>query len=207
MTKQQERKQARTVMKLLTPIVTRCRTFVFEVQHGSSLPAISQDFRGNAKHLHVLKLECEFYDGDKTLFYGAAPEIPEGEEFKCPCLTTLALDGNTFRDAYFASWTKQFKSTYLNSLSIYGLSPPDAENVGDDFDLDALCQGLRDIGFIHHLTLHDHNHFYVEGASYSGGDSDLTWDNLTLIGHGMEDFLVVTYPVLLLPPIWLRSRL
>ena len=188
--REQEMKRARAVMMLLTPIITRCRTFVFDVRHSSSLPVISKDFRGNAEHLRVLKLECEVDDGARTPFYGV-PEIPEGEEFKCPSLTTLAMDGITFMDACFVSWTKQFKSTYLDSLSIYGLSPQLIDDDTYEFNNMAFCGGLAEIGFIRHLTL-DNLDILSDGVVQ---DQEHTWDNLTLIGNHprmVEDFLAIT---------------
>lgn len=93
---EKENSRAEAVMKLLAPLIPRCRCCVFDVTYSSSLPYISQYFRGHAADLRVLKLHCRIDDRSRP---PPVPEILAEENFTFPLLTTIALEGSTFMDA------------------------------------------------------------------------------------------------------------
>ena len=74
-------------------LIPRCPSFVFGMKYSSSLPYISQNFRGNAPHLRVLKLQCMINDGSSPP--PPVPKMPAEEKFTFFLLTIATLDGDT----------------------------------------------------------------------------------------------------------------
>ncbi|CAA7266336.1 unnamed protein product [Cyclocybe aegerita] len=185
----QEKTRAKKVIKLLRPLVPRCRSFVFDVKYSSSLPFISQDFRGTASHLRVLKLQCRV--DKKNIACPRVPKIKRKDEFVFPRLSVLVLDGTTFMDACnISSFGNQLKDMYLDTLSISRLTAPnpdDDEDEGDEdgpagFDMYSLAAHLANIGYIRHLTLAYIDVAYDPGTA-DQGEHQWRIDNLTIKGQ------------------------
>jgi hypothetical protein len=197
-----ENSRAEAVMKLLAPLIPRCRCFVFDVTYSSSLPYISQYFRGHAADLRVLKLQSKIDDSSRP---PPVPEILEEENFTFPTLTTIALEGSTFMDACnVSSWREQLKTLAIDTFSITKLdvSLPD-ENEDDDendedelFDLYALAKNLSNIGFIRTLML---SNVYIpwRTGDFDEGSYEIKVNNLLVAGdveiEFMEEFLLITF--------------
>ena len=145
-----ENRQSQRVMARLAPLIPRCRSFIFQAEHSSSLPRLSRDFRGNAPHLRVLKLQCVIDDGEPYEPIRTNDiNIPPSEQFQFPVLTTIALDGPTFMDACnIPSWNGQVSKLLIDSLSISFISVPE-----DDYHLAGLVENLAEFKYIRHLTL------------------------------------------------------
>ena len=194
---ERENSRVEAVMKLLAPLIPRCRCFVFDVKYSSSLPYISQDFRGHAPDLRVLKLQCMIDDGRSRL--PLAPEIPAEEEFTFPLLTTLALDGCTFMDACSVpSWKNQLNALVIDTLSISNFTASDVDRDEDEdseeddedepFDLYALVSNLSHIGFIRNLILDNVNTTWRTG-DFDEGCYEIQLNNLTIIGNQAIEYM------------------
>ncbi|CAA7266337.1 unnamed protein product [Cyclocybe aegerita] len=174
------------IMECLAPIVPQCRSFVFKVKYSSSLPLISQQFRGRAPHLRVLKLVCE-EDTDEDLPCVLPDDIPKDEEFVFPLLTTIHLDGYTFMDACnLPSWKAQLAKMSIDTLTLSNFTAPMQD---EEFDLAEFSSALADIGHIRHLTLSDYRVGFTEGDS-NEGYNPLNVDSLTV--ENLEDIQFMT---------------
>jgi len=174
-------------MAILGPALSQCRSFVVDVKYSTSLPFLSRYLRGSAEHLRILKLQCDVDDAEDV----ELPSIPEQHAVKFPLLSIAVFDGVTFLDAcHIESFTEQFKSLSLSTLSISNLSVPEDEEV----DLYTLC-GHCQFGFIRHLILRNINAGYDPGTIDSG-QYEPKVNCVTLIGHDLvftEEFLLATY--------------
>ncbi len=174
---EEEAAQASSVMKILSPVVPRCRSFVFDVEHSSSLSVISKNFRGLAEHLRVLKLACRALFLPRSLWM----------------VTHLWMPASSHRGR-----TNSANRVLIACPST--VSPPDPEEVDDEgyegYDLYKLCQCLSNIGYIRHLTLENIWIAYEDGtADTSGYEQALKWDNNTLTGNDQEfvmEFIIAT---------------
>ncbi|KAJ3504809.1 hypothetical protein NLJ89_g7746 [Agrocybe chaxingu] len=188
----QEQSRAREIMKILAPLVPRCRSFVFDTKYSSSLPFISQYFRGTAPHLRVLKLQCQ--TERRNVECPEIPTIKPEDEFTFPRLTTIVLDGCTFMDACrVPSWTRQVKSLYLDTLSISLLSVPDSHD--DQFDMYKFADYLAKIGYIRHLSL-AHIEIAYDPGTEDEGYHQYKVDNLTIENQDqpwLEEFNLITF--------------
>ncbi|CAA7266360.1 unnamed protein product [Cyclocybe aegerita] len=172
---EQEQARSRQIMKILAPLVPRYRTFVFDAKYSSSLPFISQYFRGTALHLQI-------------------PTIKPEDEFTFPRLTTVVLDGCTFMDACrVPSWTRQVKDLYLDTLSISLLSVPDSHD--DEYDMYKFADYLAKIGYIRHLSL-AHIEIAYDPGTEDEGYHQYKVDNLTIENQDqpwLEEFNLITF--------------
>jgi hypothetical protein len=200
---EREASRVEAVMKLLAPLIPRSRCFVFNVKYSSSLPYISQDFRGHAPDLRVLKLQCMIDDGRSRP--PPAPEIAAEEEFTFPLLTTVALDGCTFMDACnVPSWKNQLNVLVIDTLSISNFTAPgvnrdedeDSDDEDEPFDLYALVNNLSHIGFIRNLILNNVNTALRTG-DFDEGCYEIQLNNLTVIGNQdieyMQELHLITF--------------
>ena len=191
------------LMPLLLPLIPRCRSFIIDMKYNTSLPGIFQ-FRGHAPYLRVLKLQCGFWDPDYDSYPSSPPaELSAEEVFTFPLLTTLALDGNTFRDAFNApSWRHQLKTMVIDTLSISDPDKCSSYGYDDDdddehpFDLYALASNLSNIAFIRTLTLNNINTPWRTGH-HAKGVYQIHMDNLIvsrqLNEEYTEEFNLVTF--------------
>ena len=186
-------------MKLRVLLIPRCRCFVF---NGSSLPYLSQDFRGHAPHLRVLKLECMIDDGSSRP--PPAPEIAAEGEFTFPVLSALTLGGSTFMDACnVPSWRRQLEALVIDTLSISNLTGPGADGNEDEdndedepFGLYTFAKNLSDIGFVRHRIFDNVNttwqRDYLEEGVYS-----MKLNNFTVVGKQdieyVEELHLITF--------------
>ena len=186
------------LMPLLLPLIPRCRSFIIDMKYNTSLPGIFQ-FRGHAPYLRALELQCGFRDPD----YHPRPSSPPAEEvFTFPLLTTLALDGDTFRDpCNVPSWRHQLETLVIDTLSITDLDKgddddDDEEEEEEPFDLYALVRNLSNIGFIRNLILNNINMPWRIG-DYDEGVYQIHMDNLIILGQldpeYMQEFHLVTF--------------
>jgi len=157
--KHEEKQIAQDVMKIISPILYRCRTLVFKLLYGSSLPVISQDFSGNAPDLLLLKLQCRIREDEITTpvkgpIIGPDLFARSQDRFTTPNLTILALDGLTFADAFLIpSWVAQMANLSLDKLSISHCGP--SHTLYNAFDVYFLLDSLSSIAHIRHLILDD----------------------------------------------------
>ncbi|KAJ3509940.1 hypothetical protein NLJ89_g4953 [Agrocybe chaxingu] len=197
----QEKTRAKKIMKLLRPLIPRCRSFVFDVEYSSSLPFISQSFRGTAPRLRVLKLQCRVDTKDAVL--PRVPKIKRKDEFIFPRLSTVVLDGATFMDACnIPSFMRQLKDMYLDTLSISRLTAPNPDDEDEDdeydpagFDIYNLADHLANIGYTRHLTLAYIDVAYDPGTE-EGGEHQWRVDNLTIKGQDepwVEELNCITF--------------
>ena len=119
MNDEDERARVMMGMQAIAPHMHRCRSIMFNVQFSSSLPSFPNDFHGNAEYLESLILNCLEDDG------GAVSTVSEmslspvyREPFQCPHLSSLAIDGRNYFNAYQqnVNWTEMFP--VISALSI-----------------------------------------------------------------------------------------
>ncbi|KAF9552699.1 hypothetical protein CPC08DRAFT_714379 [Agrocybe pediades] len=160
--KQREHQIIHHLMNIISPIVKRCRTLVFNLKYSSSLPLLSQDFSGPAPDLLVLKT---------PITQLKEPTITD--PFIVPKLSVLALDGLTFPDAFLLpTWASQMKGINLDTLSISHLGPIGHFNTKRLLEYCALPSRIR------HLILDD---LHLEpGHLSSSSQEDLNSSRLDL---------------------------
>ncbi|KAF9527114.1 hypothetical protein CPB83DRAFT_856772 [Crepidotus variabilis] len=196
-----ENTTSREVMNILAPFVRGCCSFVFKVKYSSSLPLLSRDFRGDAKQLRRLELSCEIVENSRNSFNPKVLGLTKkSSKFTFPRLTTLVMDGNTFMDACLTpTWLEQLKKTSFDSLSIYGLSPPDPDEIDDSryegFDLYQLVDVLTQIKHIRYLTLDSLGVGYEDGEAADNA-RPINVDSISLLHHDpvfIMEFLLATF--------------
>jgi hypothetical protein len=109
---EEEAERMRDVMDALKPHLPRCQHIFIHTLHSSSLPSLRHDFSGHCPFLTQLKLESEFDDGLNTIAH--VQSLPQ-QDFTCPAIYTLLIDGPNFREIalkdYRVWWGKAFKPT------------------------------------------------------------------------------------------------
>lgn len=109
------------VMDKLRPHLSRCQYIFIHTFRSSSLPSLRHDFSGHCSFLTQLKLECNIDDGFNILAHDQ--HLPS-EQFTCPAIYTLLIDGPNFREivmkGHKAWWMNAFKS--VRTLRIQNLT-------------------------------------------------------------------------------------
>ncbi|PPQ69449.1 hypothetical protein CVT26_002859 [Gymnopilus dilepis] len=191
--REREESLAKAVTKACAPLLPRCRSFIFDVLHTTSLPYISQNFEGHCPHLGVLKLEARIDDEDLNTLPHTA-DIKSARSFTFPNLFSLALDGYTFMDAIrLPSFKAQMKDLSIDTLSICSFTSPEDNDDGYE-DVEDFAMDLSKIGYIRHLTLGVD--ILADPGKYESGDCEIALDHLTIYGADyemMEDFSNVTF--------------
>ena len=95
---QHEKARVASVVAIITPQLCRCQKLRVDASLSSSLPSFSSSFHGDAPLLEELLLECDVDDGG---FEAAIvpPGTQKTEQFQCPALRKLAIDGRNFYNA------------------------------------------------------------------------------------------------------------
>ncbi|PPQ69450.1 hypothetical protein CVT26_002860 [Gymnopilus dilepis] len=194
-----ESTRSKEVMEVLAPLIPKCISFVFLVLHSSSLPCISQYFRGEAPNLCALKLKAML--DDKNFKLPPLPNIPAGEVFKFPRLTNLELFGYTFMDTCrMMSWRTQIHELSLDTVVISNFTAPPPPKDEDEEPakesiwvqelIDGLSQHISNIGYVRHLTLCDLTFPPLETVPFENPPRTeiLPADNLTMDNIG-ESFI------------------
>jgi len=92
----EEGRRTRGVMDILKPHIHRCTEIVFQVIHGSSLPAVSVDLQDISSALTELHLECEHDNGAPSI-----EAVMHGEPRRIKSkldLNAITLHGHTILD-------------------------------------------------------------------------------------------------------------
>jgi hypothetical protein len=108
-----------TIMNILGPHLHRIHGLCFDVTFTSSLPSFPYCFRGSAPILERLELLCRKDDGGRDSGIPIHLSITEPEEFECPKLVCLTIDG---RNHYKVSvmdpeWTDTFSDIEVVTIS------------------------------------------------------------------------------------------
>jgi hypothetical protein len=96
---QPELTQIIAIMNILGPHLHRIHDLRFDVTFSSSLPSFPSDFRGSATILERLELRCRQDDGGRDRNILIALPTTEHEEFECPKLVYLVIDGRNFLES------------------------------------------------------------------------------------------------------------
>jgi len=95
----EEGQRTKEIIELMKPHLRRCFSIIFDVLHGSSLPAPSRDLVGIGEDLSQLVLACQFDDGDPSWLSNADSEpIEDKDNPSVITLTELQLHGHTIPD-------------------------------------------------------------------------------------------------------------
>lgn len=109
------------VMDKLKPHLSRCQYIFIHTLRSSSLPSLRHDFSSHCPFLTQLKLECNIDDGLNILVHDQ--HLPS-EQFTCPVIYTLLIDGPNFREIVMKGhktwWINAFKS--VRTLRIQNLT-------------------------------------------------------------------------------------
>jgi hypothetical protein len=94
--------------------------------YSSSLPSFLTDFHGTATILECLDFQCREDDGGPDL--NTSVTLTDHEQFTCPQLTTLYIDGRNYYEACRrdAHWTDTIAT--IKSLSISYFNPQPGES-------------------------------------------------------------------------------
>ena len=120
MNAEDERARVMMGMQAIAPHMHRCRSIMFNVQFSSSLPSFPNDFHGNAEYLESLILNCLEDDGGAVSTVSEMSLSPvHREPFQCPHLSSLAIDGRNYFNAYQqnVNWAEMFPVIYALSIS------------------------------------------------------------------------------------------
>jgi hypothetical protein len=122
-----ERSRIIAIMNILDSHLHLIRELCFDVMFSSSLPSFPYCFRGSAPILKRLELRCKEDDGGHDSGTPIHSSITEHEQFQCPELTSLVIDGRNYYEAcnYDATWMDDFSSVV--NLTISRFKPCRAE--------------------------------------------------------------------------------
>jgi len=136
-------------MNLIFPHIHRIRELSINAMFGSALPSILTDFHGIATMMLNLELQCQEDDGGSNRRESLA--LTDREEFRCPKLKHLVIDGRNWYEAFKSDpqWTEKVAS--VTELTICHFKP----NPGESFFPHELLHPLSDISNIHTLCIKD----------------------------------------------------
>jgi hypothetical protein len=110
-------------MNLIAPHIHRIRELSINVMFSSSLPSILTDFHGTATMMFKLELHCREDDGgpDRRAF----DALTAREEFRCPKLKYLTIDGRNCYEACRSDpqWTKGIANVVRMTISHFHPHP------------------------------------------------------------------------------------
>jgi hypothetical protein len=136
-------------MNLIFPHIHRIRELSINVMFSSSLPSILTDFHGTAAMMLNLKLQCRADDGGA--YRSESVALTDREEFRCPQLRRLAIDG---RNCYEVckndpQWTTKIASIVKLTISHFHPNP------GESFSARELLLPLPAIAELESLRIAD----------------------------------------------------
>jgi hypothetical protein len=136
-------------MDLIVPHIHRIRKLSINVMFSSSLPSFPTDFHGTAAAMRNLELQCKEDDGGSHLRESVA--LTDREEFRCPKLEYLAIDGRNCYEACRSDpqWTDKIDN--VTGLTITHFHP----NPGESFSLRDLLLPLTTISHLASLRIAD----------------------------------------------------
>jgi hypothetical protein len=123
-----ERSRITEIMNILSRHFDVIHELRFDVTFSSSLPSFPSDFHGSAAILDHLELRCRVDDGGRDRDAPLDLSIAEHEEFKCPELVQLVIDGRNYYEATWmdAGWTS--KISHIVELTISHFRPHPGES-------------------------------------------------------------------------------
>jgi hypothetical protein len=152
-----ERSQVIAIMNIIVPHIHRIRDLRINVMFSSSLPSILRDFHGTATMMLNLQLQCMEDDGGVGRTESVA--LTDLEEFQCPNLQYLVIDG---RNCYEASrsdpqWTDKIANIWRLAISHFHPNPGESFST-QELLLPFLTPKLDKLR-ITDLVLHPSHHF------------------------------------------------
>jgi hypothetical protein len=146
-----EKAQILSIMNIIGSHIHRIRTLRFEVMFSSSLPSFPTDFHGTATILNRLELQCKADEGGSDNSISAALSIPAHEEFECPILSLLVIDGRNYYEACRrnAGWIDKISTVLDLTISHFKPRP------GESFSIYELLLPLTAVRFTETVRITD----------------------------------------------------